>query len=68
MTKRTFIIVSVLYLVATALFCFALYTDGHPTLSMAIASLAIISWGCVKIAVETNGFKTPRRKNKPQTF
>ena len=68
MTKRTFIIVSVLYLVATALFCFALYTDGHPTLSMAIASLAIVAWGCVKIAVETNGFKTPRRKNKPQTF
>jgi len=68
MTKRTFIIVSVLYFVATALFCFALYTDGHPTLSMGIASLATVSWTCVKIAVETNGFKTPRRKNKPQTF
>lgn len=68
MTKRTFIIVSILYLVATALFCFALYMDGHPTLALAIGSLAILAWGCVKIAVESDGFKTPRRKNKPQAF
>jgi len=67
MTKITFIIGSVLYLAVTAIFCYVLYTE-HPTLSMAVGSLAFVAWGCVRIAVESNGYKIPRRKNKPQTF
>jgi hypothetical protein len=67
MTKTTFIIGSVLYLAATLIFCYVLYLE-HPTLSMAVGSLAIVAWGCIKIAIEANGFKPFRRKNGPQTF
>lgn len=68
MTKITFIAATILYFAATALFTLALYTDGHGVLALAIGSLATVSWCCVKIAIEANGFKTPRRKNGPQTF
>ena len=68
MTKTTFVAATALYFVATTLFCLALYTDEHPSLALAIGCLATISWCCVKIAFEANGFKPSRGKNKPQTF
>jgi hypothetical protein len=68
MTKRLFIIISIIYFALTAIFAGLILRDGLITLGLSVACLAILAWGLIKIKYECEGFEQPKRKDRPQTF
>ncbi len=68
MTKRTFIILTILYAIFFSFMTVSLFQEGLITLGLAIACLAVLSWGFVKIKYEYEGFKPPKKNKGPQTF
>lgn len=68
MTKRTFIILTILYAIFFSFMTVSLFQEGSITLGLAIACLAVLSWGFVKIKYEYEGFKQPKKNKGPQTF
>lgn len=68
MTKRLFIIISIIYFALTAIFAGLIIRDGLNTLGLSVACLAILAWGFIKIYYESEGFKPTKRKGRPRTF
>lgn len=66
MTKKTFIILTSIYFLFFISFVVSLFRQGHETIGMAIAALAILTWGFVKIKYEVTGFK--EKDEDPDTF
>jgi len=68
MTKKLFIIISIIYLSLTAIFATVILKEGLLTLGLSVATLAVLAWGFVKIKYEYEGFKQPQRKRGPESF
>ena len=66
MTKKTFIIVSIIYFIFFLSFVISVYRGGSETLALAIAALATLTWGFVKIKYEIHGFD--KGDGGPDTF
>jgi hypothetical protein len=68
MTKRLFIIISIIYFTLSGIFAGLILRDGLITLGLSVATLAVLAWGMIKIKYEYEGFKQPKRKGRPQSF
>lgn len=66
MTKKLFIILSIIYFLFFILFVASVYRGGDQLLALAIAALAALTWGFVKIKYEIHGFD--KGDGRPDTF
>ena len=66
MTKKLFIILSIIYFIFFLSFVISVYRGGSETLALAIAALATLTWGFVKIKYEVHGFDEGNKG--PDTF
>lgn len=66
MTKKLFIILSIIYFLFFLAFVTSVYRGGNETLALAIGALTTLTWGFVKIKYEIQGFD--EEDKKPDTF
>lgn len=66
MTKKLFIILSTIYFIFFLAFVISVYRGGSETLALAIAALATLTWGFVKIKYEIHGFD--KEEGGPDSF
>ena len=67
MTKRLFIIISIIFFLGMAIFLRELFAEGSITLALGIGCAAVLAWAFLKIKFEYQGYDEPKKKG-PQSF